>query len=148
MFRLKLTMAVTVLLLVAGSGVAFAASGNLPEPVQSLIGNSAALSVYGDQDTDSPHQDDQDVDDADDQGSGGGVSSIARDKNAMGIKMLPNGKMIENHGQAVSQAAKAQHDDEGNGNQPQTESEQDEDEGGNQNQNHQNKDNEKENKNL
>lgn len=128
MFRLKLIMAATVLLLVAGSGVAFAASGNLPEPVQSLIGNSAALSVYGDQDTDSPHQDDRDVDDADDQdvddaddqdvddadgqGSGGGVSSIARDKNAMGIKMLPDGKMIENHGQAVSQAAKAQHDDE------------------------------------
>ena len=145
MFKVKLIISVTVLLLVAGSGVAFAAAGNLPEPVKALVGSSAASSVYGD-------QGDQDEDDADDQGSGGGVSSIAKDKSATGTRTLPNGKVIENHGQAVSQAAKAQHNDdengnepqtdEGNGDQSQTETEQDKDDGGNQIQKHQNKENE------
>jgi|SRR5665811_1223185 len=148
MFKVKPIMTVTVLFLVAGSGVAFAGAGNLPEPVKALIGSSAASSVYGDQDD----QGDQDEDDADDRGSGGGVSSIAKDKSATGTKILPNGKVIENHGQAVSRAAKAQHNNEGNGNgtqaedengyQSHTESEHDEDDIGDMYLNNENDENE------
>jgi hypothetical protein len=41
---------------------------------------------------------------------GAAVSEVARDKEAVGTKTLPNGKTIENHGMAVSAAAHAKAD--------------------------------------
>ena len=138
MFKLKFIL-VTAVLLLGASGVAAAATGNLPEAVKSLMGSSIDSSVTGDQDTGRENSA------AEDQYPGGGVSAIARDKSAMGTMTLPNGKVIENHGMAVSQAAHAQyHDDEntdpsqpgGNMAPPQPRNQQGEDNSGNQAQAH------------
>ena len=107
MLKLKLIL-VTAVLLLGASGIAAAATGNVPEAVKSLMGNSLYPGVSVDQ------YDCQEDCAADDQYSDGGVSAIARDKSAMGTKTLPNGKVIENHGMAVSQAAHAQYHDDGN----------------------------------
>lgn len=134
MFKLKIILATAVLLL-GGSGAAFAATGHVPEAVKNIIGSSTGSSVTGNQNTG------QEKSAAEDQYSGGGVSTIAKDKSATGTMTLPNGKEIENHGLAVSQAAKAQHDEEGNGDQPQTQAQQGEDNSGNQTQTHENREN-------
>jgi hypothetical protein len=123
MFKLKIILATAVLML-GGSGVAFAASGHVPEAVKNIVGSSTGSSVTGNPNTGTTPQTGQEKSAAEDQYSGGGVSTIAKDKSATGTMTLPNGKEIENHGLAVSQAAKAQHDDEENENQPQTQSQQ------------------------
>lgn len=109
MFKMKL-IAVSVVLLLGGSGAAFAATGHVPETVKSLVGVSQASA---------PQDSQNEISAAGDQYSGGGVSTVAKDKSVTGTMTLPNGKEIENHGLAVSQAAKAQQDDNGNGDQPQ-----------------------------
>jgi hypothetical protein len=38
---------------------------------------------------------------------GAAVSAVARDKDAVGTKLLPNGKTVTNHGQAVSAVARS-----------------------------------------
>ena len=118
MFKLKLIVAAAVLLL-GGSGAAFASTGHVPEAVKALVGASQG---YGQSTSQGVHSSA-----VDDQYSGGGVSDIAKDKSVTGTMTLPNGKVIENHGLAVSQAAKAQHGDEGNGDPSQTQGQRGED---------------------
>jgi len=146
MSKLKLILATAVLLL-CGSGAAFAASGHVPEAVNNIIGSSTSSSVTGNHNTGTTTQTGRETDAAEDQYSEGGVSTIAKDKSDTGTMTLPNGKEIENHGLAVSQAAKAQHDDEENEDQlenedqPQAQSHQSEDNNDNQNQMHDNAEN-------
>lgn len=111
MFKLNFILATAVLLL-GGSGAAFAATGHVPETVKTFIGSSTGSSVTGNQNTGTNPQTGQRKSAAEDQYSGGGVSTIAKDKSATGTMTLPNGKEIENHGLAVSEAAKAQHNEE------------------------------------
>lgn len=135
MYKLKFILATAVLLL-GGSGAAFAATGHVPDTVKTLIGSSSGSSVSGNQNTGTTTQAGQETSAAQDQYSGGGVSTIAQDKSATGTMTLPNGKEIDNHGLAVSQAAKAQQSDAGNADQSQTQSQQGEDNSGNQTQTH------------
>ena len=109
-----------VVLLIAFSGMAFA--GVLPAPIQDSVSHAAeGVNIV------LPTSDE------------GDVSTIAKDESDTGTMTLPNGKEIENHGLAVSEAAKAQHNDEAkNGDQPQTQTQQGEDNSDNQTQTHEN----------
>jgi len=63
---------------------------------------------------DEPAPPDAEPDDGDDDGAGppagthgAAVSAVARDKDAVGTRVLPNGKTVTNHGQAVSAVARS-----------------------------------------
>jgi hypothetical protein len=85
------SIVLTVLLaLLTGSGALAATSGHLP-----LVSNEVISEAFGEEAA------------TDDSGSNHGedVSEVARDKDAIGTKTNPDGKVIENHGQAVQEAA-------------------------------------------
>ena len=105
MLKTKIFMA-TAAFLLGASGAAFAATGHVPEAVKTFMGSTTGSTVTGDQDSG------PEMGAVDDQYSENEVCDIAKDKSAVGTKTLPNGKEIENHGMAVSQAARAQYHDE------------------------------------
>ncbi|MHB1390142.1 MAG: hypothetical protein ACYCXF_02760 [Thermoleophilia bacterium] len=110
-FKFKLVLMASVFLL-GGTGAAFAASGHVPDVLQhgsagtgtaigSQYGNTAdngngaadAMNNPGDNAVEGQY------------GHGNMVSGVAHDRSATGTMELPNGNMIENHGQAVRDAA-------------------------------------------
>lgn len=117
MFKLRL-ITIAALLLLGFSGVAFAATGQLPAVASGVAalagfsgsGNGAAGSQYLPADAENKGNVE-----ADDQGSASedqygnhderGVSEVARDKDATETMELPNGREVENHGLAVREAA-------------------------------------------
>ncbi len=108
-----------IISLVAASGVALASEGHLPLLPGGDDGVSVAEDAYGDDaggaegdSGDDGGVDDGSVDDGDSD-HGSSVSEVARDKDAVGTRTLPNGKVIENHGMAVSEAAHQQGGDDG-----------------------------------
>ena len=126
--RLKLALMASGMVLGA-SGVAFAATGHVPEAVSgglaaltgssSGTGSQTATTATGNQYGPGAPGDDGngDVESGhnaamNQYGDDGGVSEVARNKDAMGTKTLPNGNEIENHGMAVSGAAHEQDGDD------------------------------------
>jgi hypothetical protein len=123
MFKLRL-ITIAALFLLGFSGVAFAATGQLPA-VASGVAALAGFSGSGDGAAGSQYlpadaENEGNVE-ADDQGSASedqygnheerGVSEVARDKDATETMELPNGHEVENHGLAVRKAAHEIHDE-------------------------------------
>ncbi|MHB0866537.1 MAG: hypothetical protein ACYC6B_04895 [Thermoleophilia bacterium] len=120
-FKLKLVLMASVFLL-GVTGAAFGASGHLPDVLKNgSAGVGTAIgSQYGNHDgdaTDDQYGEGDEMDEPGDNaaegqyGHGDMVSDVARDRDATGTMELPNGHMIENHGQAVRDVAR-QHDSE------------------------------------
>ena len=96
LFKTKTVLAAMAILLFAGGGALAATGGYIPVISESFGSddsvNEDAYKNHGDY-----------------------VSTVARDKDAVGTKTNPNGKVIENHGQAVREAAhQKEHKDSGN----------------------------------
>lgn len=101
MLKLKLFVALVICILGA-TGVALASEGQLPF----LPSGADQVSVGDDAyDDDSSGDEGDNGDNGSQDNHGSDVSAVARDKDAVGTKTLPNGKVIENHGQAVREAA-------------------------------------------
>lgn len=128
-FKLKLVLMAAVFLL-GVTGVAFAASGHLPEVLKN--GPAAVTTTtdgqYGDRDgnaVDDQYGENDHADESGDSVAGGQyghgdeVSGVAQDRDATETMELPNDREVENHGQAVRDAAN-QHESDGNAQDPPT----------------------------
>lgn len=120
-FKLKLVLMASVFLL-GVTGAAFGASGHLPDVLKNgSAGVGTAIgSQYGNHDGDAVDEQYGNGDEMNQPGDnaaegqyghGDMVSDVARDRDATGTMELPNGHMIENHGQAVRDVAR-QHESE------------------------------------
>jgi len=117
MLKIKLAL-LGAFLLLGTSGVAFAATGGLPDipgaiAVVTHSQDSAADEQYAPADDPSGDVNDEAGNAAGDQYGGDGdhgsdVSDVARDRDATGTMTLPNGREVENHGMAVRDAAHEQ----------------------------------------
>lgn len=105
-----------ILIIVAVASIALAlagvASASIRHDVQSLVAKVAGTSSTAakPQGNAPVERWDAQAVDSSPAGHGAAVSVVARDKDAVATKVLPNGKKVTNHGQAVSAAAHSRRD--------------------------------------
>lgn len=91
------TIVIVAAFLLVSSGTALATTGQLPEAVGDAMKNLAVMTGIKDSEPQAEERD---------HGVANDATDVAKDENATGTMTLPNGKNIENHGLAVSEAAR------------------------------------------